>query len=163
MASVADTALNHHSLTHSLTPTVLLEFLHYMYFLQFSSFLRSFIRDMYVKKVKLCVRTQIFAWERKYFAFERRYLRSNEKVCVRTKISGFEQKKNACERISTWIPHLTSTPPSPSHLDSMRRHSWAPLIRFPRHPNGNPWERNFLVHFVPSNPDTPVSESERII
>ena len=38
----------------------------------------------------------------------------------------------------------------------------APLIRFLRHPNGDPWEQYFLVHFVPSNPDTPVSESERI-
>ena len=39
----------------------------------------------------------------------------------------------------------------------------APLIRFLWHPNGDPWERNFLVHFLPSNLDTSVSESERII
>ena len=56
-------------------------------------FLRSFIRDMYVKKnqtlrsnANICVPTQIFACERKHFAFKRRYLRSNKKVCVRTKI-----------------------------------------------------------------------------
>ena len=110
------------------------------------------------KKKKLCVRTQIFAFPRKYLRGNENTLRSNADICVRTKKFAFARKA-----ISTWIYHLTSTPPSPSHLDSMRRHSWAPLIRFPRHPNGNPWERNFLVHFVPSNPDTPVSESERII
>ena len=36
---------------------------------------------MYVNKIKLYVRTQIFAWERKHFGFERRYLHSNAKVC----------------------------------------------------------------------------------
>ena len=63
----------------------------------------------------------------------------------------YSTKVNCCVQLCRLLWQRKSTCSSLYSQTSLIR---AALIRFLRHPNGDPWERNFLVHFVPSNPDT---------